>query len=213
MAGTIQLRRSTRPGKGKGGVVTRLTDLLELIERKPKEAKARVQDIPNSEVVNPMVPKVKKRRPRKAKAVDMPEATREVTPPYLVPPGTEPQLPAHQITSHGHAFRFQLPGALQGQATGVKAPSKVAISNIDPVLTALDEHSEASDKDGNDQESEEDETSDTESDENVECRGSDIANEEPAGEGADVVNDNGEDVYEGTVMLCLLRLLNQLTSV
>lgn len=183
----------------------RLTELSEKIECKPKKAKARVQDIPNSELVNPMAPEVKTKRTRKHQAAFIPEAPQEVTPQYLVPPGTEPRLPASQITSHGHSFGFQFPEALKGRASVLKRPSRMAISNIDPALTALDER-EADDQDMDDQEPEEDATSGSESDKS---HASDVDDEGFAVESAGVVDDNAaqwENADEGTVILHLLRL-------
>lgn len=85
-----------------------MTNLANVIEKKPKEAKERVQGMPPSQQVNPMAPitQVQRKRTHKSQAASktaqsiLEPASKPATPQYLVPPGTEPQLPG------GHLFGF-----------------------------------------------------------------------------------------------------------
>ncbi|KAF7975803.1 hypothetical protein HWV62_8485 [Athelia sp. TMB] len=148
-------RRSERPGRGEGGVITRLADLSGKIEHVPKAAKPRIQNIPASEPVNPMAPQSKKPSRSRKRPVDaepaVPQATPQAetaTPQFLVPPGTEPALPTPQLTfsSRGHSFGFQLPEALKSQASSARQPPSKINSVIDPVLTTAGNHT-ATDED------------------------------------------------------------------
>ncbi|KAF7975622.1 hypothetical protein HWV62_9215 [Athelia sp. TMB] len=194
-----ELRRSERPGKGEGGVVARLTDLSGKIEHKPKAPKSRVQGIPDAAPVNPMAPPTKKPKnpPRKHPVDAKPAAPEATTPQFLVPPGTEPQLPAPQLTvsSRGHQFGFQYPEVLKAQVSSAKEPPSKANLNIDPALTTADKHGTV-DEDviaAEDEDEGEPEESGAESESNGDEQGSDGADES-----GDVEDDGAaeEDIPE-----------------
>lgn len=106
-AGAGDLRRSNRANKGEGGVVQQMTKIANVIERKPKEPKERVQGVPLSQKVNPMAPivQVLPRRRKSQTAPTIPEPAEFVQPQFLVPPGTEPKLPG----AFNHQFGFRPP--------------------------------------------------------------------------------------------------------
>lgn len=94
-----------------------MTALLNVIEKKPKVPKKHIQGIPPSQQVNPMAPntQVQPQRTHKTQTASKivqttsAPAFKPVKPQFLVPPGTEPQLPG------GHLFGFRPPA---GPASG-----------------------------------------------------------------------------------------------
>lgn len=107
-ADRLDLRRSSRANKGEGGVAVQMAKVSDAIEKKQPKVKKTVQDIPDTQPVNPMAPAPPQKRGRGPGKVPAPAPKiQRADLQYLVPLGSEPLLPGPHLGFYGEQFGFQ----------------------------------------------------------------------------------------------------------
>lgn len=125
-AGRSDLRRSSRANKGEGGVAEQMAKVSDAIEKKQPKVKKTVQDMPDTQPVNPMAPAPPKRRGRGPGKVPAPAPNiQHADLQYLVPLGSEPRLPGPHLEFYGEQFGFQRAQDAPAPPTYGKCPESV----------------------------------------------------------------------------------------